>query len=58
VPTALFFTLVEGPLSIAVIWPLQVFFSGFIVAGVAALISGQALFAALSGLPEISSIHP
>jgi hypothetical protein len=56
-PTALFFMLIEGPLGIEMSWPLGIFFSGFIVAGVAALISGRALFAVLSALPETAS-HP
>ena len=55
VPTALFFFLVEGLLDIAVNWPVQLFLSGFIVAGVAALMSGKALFNALPGRPDNSS---
>lgn len=52
VPTALFFTLAEGPLDIALNWPAEVFVSGFIVAGAAALISGKALFSVLPERPE------
>jgi len=44
--TGLFFTFVGDPLSIS--WPLEVFFSGFIIAGVTALISGKALFSVFS----------
>jgi hypothetical protein len=51
VATALFFSLVEGPLDTEVSWPLAVFLSGFIVAGVAALASGKALFTALPERP-------
>lgn len=50
--TALFFSLAEGPLDIALNWPTEVFVSGFIVAGVAALISGKALFRVLPERPE------
>ncbi len=46
VPTALFFMSLEG-LHLSISWPLEVFFSGFSVAGVAALISGKALFATI-----------
>ena len=45
VPTALLFMLLEG-VGLAPSWPVEGFLSGFPVAGVAALISGGALFAA------------
>jgi hypothetical protein len=45
--TAAFFMSVEGA-GIALGWLLEVFFSGFWVAGVAALVSGRTLFSALS----------
>ena len=57
VATALFFSLAEGPLDIALNWPAEIFVSGFIVAGVAALISGKALFNSLPERPENSG-HP
>ena len=38
----LFFTFIGDPLEIS--WPLETFFSGFIIAGVASLISGKSLF--------------
>ena len=44
--TGLFFTFVGDPMGIS--WPLEVFFSGFIIAGVASLISGKFLFSALT----------
>ena len=42
VPTALLFTSLEG-LRVSLSWPMVVFLSGFMVAGVAAWISGKAL---------------
>ena len=42
----LFITLEE--LNISISWPAEVFFSGFIVGGVAALVSGRALFRTLT----------
>jgi len=45
-PTGLFFTFIGDPIGLS--WPLEVFFSGFIIVGVAALISGKALFSVLS----------
>lgn len=50
VPTALLFMSLEA-LSVPLSWPVEVFLSGFPVAGVAALISGQSLFAAVSSEP-------
>lgn len=43
--TALFFA-IGDPIGFS--WPLETFFSGFIIAGVASLISGKALFSELS----------
>jgi MFS family permease len=57
VPTGLFFFLVYERLDIALSWPVEIFFSGFIVAGVGALVSGKALFSVLPERPEISG-HP
>ena len=45
VSTGLFFTFIGDPMGIS--WPLEAFFSGFIIAGVASLISGKSLFLAL-----------
>ena len=45
VPMALVFMSLEG-LGLSLSWPMEVFVMGFIVAGVAAWISGRALFAA------------
>lgn len=47
VPTALLMISLET-LGLAPSWPLEVFLNGLIVAGVAAWVSGRALFAALS----------
>lgn len=47
VPTALLFVSLES-LGASISWPLEAFLSGFTVGGVAAWISGKALFAALS----------
>jgi hypothetical protein len=50
--TAAFFMSIEG-LGVSLGWFLDVFFSGFWVAGVAALVSGSTLFSALlSARPE------
>lgn len=46
VPTALFFMFIGDPIGIS--WPLEVFFSGFFVAGFAALFSGKSFFMMLS----------
>ncbi len=47
VPMALLFMSLEG-LGLSLSWPMELFLSGFMVAGVAAWISGKALFAAIS----------
>ena len=47
--TAAFFMSVEGA-GIDLGWPLEVFFNGFWVAGVAALVSGTTLFSALASV--------
>lgn len=44
-------------LNMSISWPTEVFVMGFIVAGVAALISGKSLFATLSGPTQIAN-HP
>jgi hypothetical protein len=49
VPTALMFFLLEGSLGLSLAMPVQVFLTGFMVAGVAAAISGKTL---LNGLRE------
>jgi hypothetical protein len=46
VPTAILFISLEG-LGVTISWPVEVFLTGLMVAGVAAWISGKALFAAL-----------
>jgi hypothetical protein len=51
VPTAILFMSLEG-LGVPISWPVEAFLSGFMVGGVAAWISGKALFAAL---PEARS---
>lgn len=43
--TGLFFAFIGDPIGIS--WPIEVFFSGFIIAGVASLISGKFLFSVL-----------
>ena len=53
VPTALLFMSFEG-VELALSFPMEVFLSGFLVAGVAALISGGALFTAISPDPAPS----
>jgi hypothetical protein len=50
VPTALLFMSLEG-LGVSISWPIETFLSGFMVAGLAAWISGKALFAAISERP-------
>jgi hypothetical protein len=52
-PTALLFMSIEA-LGVSLSWPVVVFLSGLMVAGVAALISGNRLLAAISAGPE----HP
>lgn len=46
VPAGLFFSFIGDPIGLS--WPVETFFSGFIIVGVAALISGKALFSTLS----------
>lgn len=46
VPTALLFMSLEGS-GLSLSWPIETFLSGFMVAGVAAWISGKALFGAI-----------
>ena len=46
IPTGLFFTFIVEPIGFS--WPLEIFFTGFLVGGVAAWISGKALFTTLS----------
>ena len=45
ISTGLFFTFIDDPMGIS--WPLETFFSGFIIAGIASLMSGKSLFSAL-----------
>lgn len=45
-PTGLFFTFIADPIGLS--WQMDTFFSGFIPFGVAALISGKALFSVFS----------
>ncbi|MGH9814990.1 MAG: hypothetical protein ACRD6I_02835 [Candidatus Acidiferrales bacterium] len=52
VPTALLFMSIEG-LGVSLSWPMETFLSGFMTAGVAAWISGKALFAAIPHPPPI-----
>jgi hypothetical protein len=47
VPTALLFMSIEG-VGLVLNWPMELFVTGFSIAGVAALVSGGALFAAIS----------
>ena len=49
IPTTLTFFLLEGPLRLSLAMPVEVFLSGFMVAGVAAAISGKTLLNALQG---------
>lgn len=58
VPTGLMFILIEGPLGLSVSWPLEVFLSGFVVAALAALISGRAFMAALSSSRPDRNVNP
>jgi hypothetical protein len=53
VPTTLTFFLLEGPLGLSLAMPVEVFLSGFMVAGVAAAISGKTLLNAL-GAPLVA----
>ena len=55
VPMVILFVALDE-LKISINWPTEVFVNGFIVGGVAALVSGRALFAALSGRPA-GSVH-
>ena len=48
VPMVLLFILLQGVLGLSLSWPLELALNGLVVAGVAALISGKALFVALS----------
>jgi hypothetical protein len=57
VPTALLF-MALGPLGLTLSWPMEVFLSGFVVAGVAALISGRALFTAISSPRSAAEAEP
>jgi hypothetical protein len=50
-PTALMFLLLQGPLGMSIPWSIEVFLQGVMCAGVAAWISGNALFAALAKKP-------
>lgn len=54
VPTALLFMSLEG-LGVPLSWPVETFLSGFMVAGVAASISGKALFTVLLEASPIAS---
>lgn len=56
VPMAILFMSLDK-LNMSISWPTEVFVMGFIVAGVAALISGKSLFATLSGPTQIAN-HP
>ena len=56
VPMAILFMSLDK-LKMSISWPTEVFVMGFIVAGVAALISGKSLFATLSGSTQIAN-HP
>lgn len=47
-PLVLAFILLEKVLGLSLSWPVELGLNGFVVAGVAALISGRALFAVLS----------
>jgi hypothetical protein len=57
VPTALTLSLLEGPLGLSLAWPVEGFLSACWVAGVAAAISGKALFNAL-GAPLVADSSP
>jgi hypothetical protein len=56
VPVAIFFMSLEG-MGVSISWPAEAFLSGFMVAGVAASISGKALFAVLLQRPTASIDH-
>jgi hypothetical protein len=49
-PTVLVFFVLQALLGLELIWPVEVFLNGFMCAGVAAWVSGRALFSAL--MPE------
>ena len=49
VPTAVIFMMLEGPLGIALYWPVEVALSGLLIGGFAALFSGHIF---LKTLPE------
>jgi hypothetical protein len=48
VPTALMFFVLQGLLGLEIVWPVEVFLNGVMCAGVAAWVSGGALFSALA----------
>lgn len=56
-PTVLMFFVLQALLGLDLIWPVEVFLNGFMCAGVAAWISGRALFSALAhaSAPEITN---
>jgi hypothetical protein len=51
VPTVLMFFVLQAVLGLELVWPVEVFLNGFMCAGVAAWISGRALFSALTQAP-------
>lgn len=51
VPTALVLIFIADPIGIS--WPVETFISGFLIAGVAALVSGKALFSVLTRQNQI-----
>jgi hypothetical protein len=56
VPAAILFMSLEG-MGVSISWPVEAFLSGFMVAGVAAWISGKALFAVLLQRPTTGIDH-
>ncbi len=48
VPTTLMFFCLQGLLGLELVWPVEVFLNGAMCAGVAAWVSGRALFSALA----------
>jgi hypothetical protein len=48
VPTALMFFVLQALLGLEIVWPVEVFLNGVMCAGVAAWVSGGALFSALA----------
>ena len=48
VPTVLMFFVLQGLLGLEIVWPVEVFLNGLVRAGVAAWVSGGALFSALA----------